>query len=146
MKQVDKEGLKFLEEVEGIRLEAYYDSGGLPTIGIGSTRMFGKPVQMGMTCTVEEAYDQCKQDLADVEETLSKVVGVPLTQNQVNALASFIYNIGITAFVKSTLLKKLNMKDYRGAADQFMRWNIDNGRVVPGLTNRRIKERSLFLR
>jgi hypothetical protein len=73
------------------------------------------------------------------------VVKVPLTQNQFDALVSLVYNIGQTAFSNSTLLKKLNAKDYQGAADQFLRWNKGGGKVMKGLVRRREAERALFL-
>lgn len=71
---------------------------------------------------------------------------VPLSQNQFDALVSLVYNIGETAFSNSTLLKKLNAKDYQGAADQFPRWNKGGGQVLKGLVRRRADERDLFLK
>ncbi len=77
---------------------------------------------------------------AEAEE----LIEVPLEQYQVDALASFVYNIGVTSFAKSTMLRKLNAVDYDGAANEFPRWNRDNGRVIPGLTNRRMDEQTVF--
>lgn len=143
--KIDQAGLKFLHDREACRLVSYLDTGGVWTIGWGSTVMFGNPVRKGMTCTQEEADEQCLKDLADKELCVNRFVGVPLTQNQYNALVSLCYNIGVKAFSKSTLVKKLNQADYAGAAEQFMRWVYDNGKVVEGLKNRRKKEKELFL-
>lgn len=143
--QLSKNGLKLLHNNEACRLKAYLDSGGVPTIGWGSTRMFGKPVVMGMTCTQQEADDQAAMDVKSTEDAINKFVIVPLTQNQFDALVDFAYNVGTYAFSKSTLLRKLNSGDYAGAADQFMRWIYDNGNEVDGLKNRRLREKTLFL-
>ena len=70
---------------------------------------------------------------------------VELTQGQFDALVSFAYNVGSRALSTSTLLKKLNAGDIKGAADEFLRWNKSGGKVMPGLTNRRKAERALFL-
>jgi lysozyme len=83
-------------------------------------------------------------DLAWVETAIDTYVQVPLNQNQYDALASFIYNVGATAFRKSTMLNLLNKGDYDGAADQFPRWNKQKGKVLKGLTTRRQKEQTLF--
>ena len=89
--------------------------------------------------------------MAWVQNCLNTKVSVPLTQNQYDALGSLIYNIGETNFGKSTLLKKLNSKDYNGAADQFLVWNKQadesTGTMVTlqGLVNRRKDEREVFL-
>jgi GH24 family phage-related lysozyme (muramidase) len=71
---------------------------------------------------------------------------VPLTQNRFDALISFTYNLGGSALASSTLLKKLNAKDYKGAAAEFPKWNKAGGKVVSGLTKRRDAEMELFLK
>lgn len=131
-----------VREFEGLRLEAYLDTGGVWTIGYGHT---GEEVRRGLTIDLAQAETWLTEDLREAEGYVSKLVKVGLTQNQFDALVSFVYNIGGTAFSKSTLLKKLNAGDYEGAANQLLRWNKDNGKVIGGLTNRRKKERELFL-
>ena len=84
-------------------------------------------------------------DLAWVEVAVHKYVKVPLNQNQYDALCSFVYNLGATNFKNSTLLKKLNKKDYNGAANELPRWNKQKGKVLRGLTIRRQLEKDLFL-
>jgi len=143
--RLDQAGVELLHGDEGLELTSYLDSGGVWTIGWGSIRMFGNPVRKGMTCTREEADAQFLLDVALTEKCINKLVTVPLTQNQYNALVDFVYNVGIEAFTTSTLLKKLLLKDYQGAATQFMRWVYDNGKEVEGLKNRRRKTQQLFL-
>jgi lysozyme len=73
------------------------------------------------------------------------LVKVPLTQNQFDALVDFVFNVGAHNFEKSTLLIKLNKQDYKGAAEEFPRWNRAAGHVLGGLIRRRGAERTLFL-
>lgn len=131
-----------VREFEGLRLEAYLDTGGVWTIGYGHT---GEEVKRGLTIDLAQAETWLTEDLREAEGYVSKLVKVGLTQNQFDALVSFVYNIGGTAFGYSTLLRKLNAGDHEGAANQLLRWNKDNGKVIGGLTNRRKKERELFL-
>ena len=84
--------------------------------------------------------------MKEFESTVNTSVKAPLTQNQYDALVSLSYNIGSNAFKNSTLLKKLNSGDYKGAAEQFLVWNKVNSKRVQGLVNRREAERNLFLK
>lgn len=130
---------------EGLRLESYQDPGGVWTIGWGTTKINGKPVRPGMVITREQAATYFNHDLAIVEQEVSNLVKVPLTDNQFAALVSFVFNIGASAFKKSTLLKKLNQGDYDGAANEFDRWIFAKGKIFAGLISRREQERDLFL-
>ena len=147
---IDKNGpVDDIQAFEGLRLKAYRDSAGIPTIGWGSTRYLnGKMVQMGDVITRKQADDMLIQGVMERERTVEALVRVKLNQNQFDALVSFEYNTG--ALAVSTLLKKLNAGDYVGAADEFSKWNkvTKNGiKVVDnGLVNRRAKERALFLK
>ncbi|MFK7073950.1 lysozyme, partial [Acinetobacter baumannii] len=117
------------------------------TIGTGTTVYpNGVKVKKGDTCTAEQAKTYFKHDLAKFEKTVNESVTVPLNQNQFDALVSLTYNIGSGAFNNSTLLKKLNKRDYQGAADQFLVWNKAGGKVMKGLVRRREAERALFLK
>jgi len=133
-------GKELIKKWEGLRLVAYLDGGGVPTIGWGHTR----GVKMGDVITQAQAEAFFEEDYQDALQDLYKYVKVPLTTNQEGALVCFIYNIGEAAFSKSTLLKLLNQGKYLEASNQFPRWNKDNGQVVVGLTNRRMEERQLF--
>lgn len=146
-KSISKTGIDLISSFEGIRLNAYDDGVGVWTIGIGTTVYpNGVKVKKGDKCTLEQAKEYFAQDLKRFESSVNNLVKVPLTQNQFDALVSLTYNIGQTAFSNSTLLKKLNAKDYVGAADQFLRWNKGGGKVMKGLVRRREAERALFLK
>lgn len=134
-------GLALIRQFEGLRLLAYKDAVGVPTIGYGTTR----GVKMGMTITKAQAEEMLRQDVERFEPEVQRLVRVPLNQNQWDALLSFTYNLGSANLESSTLLKLLNNGDYRAAADQFPRWNKAKGAVLNGLTTRRAAERALFL-
>ena len=140
-------GISLIQEFEDLRLNAYDDGVGIWTIGYGTIKYpNGVRVKKGDVCTKEQALEYFKHDLKEFEETVNNKVKVPINQNQFDALVSLSYNIGSGAFSNSTLLKKLNNKDYKGAADQFLVWNKGGGRVLKGLVRRREAERALFLK
>jgi lysozyme len=140
-------GINLIKGFEGKRLSAYDDGVGVWTIGYGTIKYpNGVRVKKGDTCTDAQAESYLKNDLVKFENAINRFVKVPVNQNQFDALSSFTYNLGETNLSKSTLLKKLNAKDYAGAADQFLVWNKAGGKVMNGLVRRREAERSLFLK
>lgn len=144
-----EKGIRLIKQFEGCSLTAYPDpgTGGDPwSIGYGWTHpVDGKPVKRGMTIDQVTADRLLKTGLVGYENDVLKVVRVKLTQGQFDALVSFAYNVGSRALSTSTLLKKLNAGDIKGAADEFLRWNKAGGKVMLGLTNRRKAERDMFL-
>lgn len=137
-------GLALLKSFEGKRLNSYDDGVGVWTIGYGTTRINGVKVTRGMTISDSQAEEYLKADLNSFEKTVNEAVKVPLNQNQFDALVSLTYNIGSSAFTNSTLLRKLNASDYKGASDQFLVWNKGGGKVMRGLVRRREAEKKLF--
>jgi len=136
-----------IKEHEALRLTAYLPTkDDVWTIGWGHTRT----ARQGMVITVAQAEALLRDDLAWVEDTIDALVKVPITQNQRDALGSLIFNIGRPNFSKSTVLRKLNAGDYRGAADAFLMWNKQRDKktgqmnVLRGLTKRREQERAMF--
>lgn len=151
-------GRQLIESFEGLILKAYDDANdhvvkpgetvkGVLTIGYGHTNSAGPPkVFVGQVITREEADKILASDLGKVEADVTRLVKVSLNQNQFDALVSFHFNTG--ALGKSSLLKKLNAKDYLGAAEGLMAWTkakqIGPG-DIPGLVRRRKAEKALFL-
>lgn len=121
-------------------LEAYLDTGGVWTIGWGHT----KGVKKGDVCTEEQAELWLQEDAKEAEDAIKKYVKVPLNDNQYAALLSFVFNVGSGAFMRSTLLRYLNEKNYVSAGDQLMNWVYDNGKIIKGLQNRRAAEKKLW--
>jgi lysozyme len=144
--KTDKAGLDLIKNFEGLRLRAYLPTpNDVPTIGYGSTSILGRKPILGESISLQQAEEQLEKDLYKFECTINKLVNVPLTQNQFDALVCFVYNVGSGAFTTSTMLKKLNAGDYVGASEQFIRWNKQAGKELPGLTRRRLAEKALFL-
>ena len=140
-------GIELIKEFEGCRLTAYKCPAGVWTIGYGHTgTVDGKLIGKGMTITAAKATEMLKKDLAEFEAAVNGCVTVPITQNMFDALVSFAFNVGAGALRRSTLLRKLNAKDYDGAAAEFPLWNKAGGKVLNGLVRRRERERQLFLR
>lgn len=141
-------GMNLIKKYEDLRLNSYRDpgTGNQPfTVGYGTTRINGKPVQLGLTITEAQAEAYFKKDLVYFENEVKKYIRVDLTQSEFDALVSFTYNVGAGSLQSSTLRKKLNSKDYLAAADQFLAWNKAGGKVLNGLVKRRAKEKELFL-
>lgn len=146
-RDISENGFQIIREFESFQPKAYLDTGGVWTIGYGTIKYpNGVRVAKGGICTQAQAEMWLKNDCKWVDACLDKYVKVPVTQNQFDALASLVYNIGETAFVKSTLLSVLNQNSYKLAAEQFDRWVYDNGKKIQGLVNRRKKEKELFLK
>lgn len=138
--KIGQNGLNLIKASEGFRDHAYLDTGGVPTIGYGTTH----GVHMGQVITESQAEEFLKRDVSGAEHTINTMVTVPLTQNQFDALVCFVYNIGDGQFKSSTLLRVLNQGHYDQVPTQLARWNKDNGRVLAGLTTRRANEGKLF--
>ena len=98
-----------------------------------------------MVITQDQAEQRLIRDVDVVAKSVNEHVSSVLTQNQFDAVCSFVFNIGITRFLSSTMLKKLNASDFRGAANEFPRWDMANGAHEKGIHNRRMKEKALFL-
>ncbi|WP_447781025.1 lysozyme [Pseudomonas plecoglossicida] len=139
--RTSQRGLSLIKSFEGLRLQAYQDSVGVWTIGYGTTR----GVKAGMKISKEQAERMLLNDVKRFEPEVQRLITVPLSQNQWDALMCFTYNLGAANLESSTLLRKLNAGDYAGAADQFCRWVKAGGKVLPGLVRRRAAERDMFL-
>src|SRR5580765_472448 len=155
MRQFSENGKKFLTLREGIRYASYLDSGGEPTIGVGhllthAERLSGKIKIAGKYVDYRHGLSDMQveylldQDLVPAILTVLSLVKVPLTQNQFDALVSFVFNIGEQAFADSTLLRVLNNSEYARVPHEMRRWVYDDGIIVPGLKNRREKEIELW--
>lgn len=140
--KIGENGLTLLKRAEGLRLEAYKCSAGVLTIGYGHT----KDVEKGMKISALQAEELLKQDLAWAEKTVNDEK-LNLTQNQFDALVSFVFNVGAVRFRGSTLLKMIRVNPYSvNIPTEFGKWKLAGGRVVPGLTARRKAETDLYLK
>lgn len=140
-RQISAEGLAHVKRWEGLRLDSYRDVAGVWTIGYGHT---GSPAAPGVSITEAEAEVLLRSDLSTAETAVAQMVKVPLSDEQHAALVSFVFNVGVTAFAKSTLLKVLNDGAYDEVPAQLQRWVFAGGKRTPGLVNRRAAEAGLW--
>jgi lysozyme len=128
---------------EGLRTHAYRDVVGVPTVCFGETR----GVKMGDVYTVDECKAMLGDALIEFETGMRKCMIRPdsVPDKPYVAFLSFTYNVGVGAFCKSTLARKVNSGDLRGACNELPKWNRAGGRVIRGLTIRRAEERKLCL-
>lgn len=143
MVNVDK-AIKLIKEFEGCKLTAYQDVKGVWTIGYGTTMINHSKVTKGMAITQSKADQLITEHLNQIVPKITKLVTVPINNNQLCALIDFCYNLGIGTLQRSTLLKKLNNRDYRGASEQFTRFVYAGGVYYKGLARRREAEKALF--
>lgn len=154
---------EFLEELEGRRKFVYQCSGGHPTIGVGH-KLLSKEVESGTIriggadiiyadgLTDAQIDDLAAQDTMAAVSAIDRLATVPLSVNQKAALIAFVFNVGVTAFSTSTLLRLLNDRNYKAVPGQLKRWNkVRNKKtgaleVSPGLVSRREKEIRMWLR
>jgi lysozyme len=134
------EGLALIKKFEGLELNAYKCAAGVWTIGYGHT----KDVVEGDVWTEADADDALKHELIEFEGYINDLVECSLTQNQFDALVSWVYNLGPANLKASTLLKRLNANDYEDVPSQLKRWNKAGGKVLEGLIRRREAEALLF--
>ena len=146
---VSPRGLQELKDSEGLRLTLYLDVASHATIGVGHLVHKGpidgtEPAAFKDGITEQEALDLLQADVQRFVAALRRLVTVPVSQNEFDALLNLVFNIGVGNFTTSTLLRKLNAGDYAGAAAQFPAWRLAGGKVSPGLVARRARERTLF--
>lgn len=149
---ISETGIRLIQEREGFRSKAYKDSAGIWTVGYGTIEIDGLPVNKNTVITIEEANKQLLHFIANAWCSMTVWVKVPLTQYQLDALVSFVYNIGVEAFKKSTVLKLINQSKFDQAAKSILQWKyitvvVDGKKikkVEPGLLKRRIMESAQF--
>ncbi len=145
--------LQLLKTVEGFKLHRYDDSAGYPTIGVGHKitnadenlkKTTGRePFQVG-TLTEDQVTILLQYDLLDAEHGIASYLTMPLTQHEYDAIISFVFNIGIHAFIGSGVYTLLEVGDFVGAMDHLLKWNHAGGVASEGLTKRRHIERLVF--
>lgn len=133
-------GTVFLQSQEGTVMTAYLDAVQVPTICTGST----KNVFIGQKATLQECEERLKDDTTYAGDAIKRYTYVRLSQDQYDALVSFVFNVGPGAYRKSTLLRKLNAGECKAAAQEFLRWDKAGGKRLKGLTRRRQAEKALF--
>ena len=139
---IDEAGLKLIEGFEGYSGVQYRDCVGVPTIGYGTTAADVNPLPK--TCTRAQAEQWLRENITRQYEPPVNGLGVPLNQNQFDALVSLCYNCGPGA-MQWQIGRDLRARNYTAAANDFMHYVYAGGQVIQGLVNRRAAERALFL-
>jgi lysozyme len=138
--EVSELGLQLTKDSEGCRLKAYKDTGGVWTIGYGHT----DGVRPNQVITQATAELLLKHDMEYASKFVEQHAGT-CTQGQFDALSDFVFNVGPTQFLHSTLLKYHLAGQYDKAAAEFPKWKYDNGKVIDGLITRRKHEQQMYL-
>ena len=143
---VSQNCINIIKKNEGLSLKPYLCPAGIPTIGYGNTFYADgtKVTMQDLSISLGQAEILLASTVNKFAVEVNKLLKVSLNQNQLDAVVSFAYNVGIGGFSGSTLLKKINAKDFIGAKLEFAKWNKANGKVLAGLTNRRIDEAKLY--
>jgi lysozyme len=128
-------GLALLKRAEGFRNRVYLDVDGYPTIGFGHRLVHPETFPHGIG--EAQAAGLLAGDVRDAERAVERMVTVPLTQGQFDALVDFCFNMGQGRVAESTLLKDLNAGEYDAAGEQLLRWDHAGGQENVGLKARR---------
>ena len=135
-------GLRLLKESEGLRCTTYLDAAGYPTIGYGHRLVHPECYPHGIT--EEQASIILEWDVREAEQAVERLVKVPVTQGQFDALVDFTFNLGSGSLAGSTLLRDLNAGQYAAAANQLLHWDHAASEVCAGLKTRREAEVRLW--
>jgi GH24 family phage-related lysozyme (muramidase) len=130
-----------VKKFEGCRLKSYRCPANVLTIGFGHTSAAGTPeVPEGLTITQQEAEEILRRDLRKYETGVEALVKVDLNQHQFDTLVDFAYNAGLGNLKTSTLLRKVNARDFDAVPSELMKWTKGGGKTLPGLVKRRQAE------
>lgn len=138
MRHVTQEGIGLIKRFEGFSPTVYICPAGYPTIGYGHLVREAEKYEQGITQA--EAEELLCRDVHAAESAVLRLIAVPLTDGQFDALVSFTFNLGAGALQRSTLRRKVNRKAHSEVPEQFMRWVWAGGRRLPGLARRRTAE------
>jgi lysozyme len=155
--KVSQKCIEQIKKDEGVRSKPYQCPALLWTVGVGHVidpnhakvpmadrKALPIPAGWDRALSAEEIDDILRTDLSRFEAGVLRLIKVPLTQGQFDALVSFSFNVGLGNLQNSTLRMKVNREDYDGAAEQFLVWTKAGGRVLPGLVKRRTHEKEMF--
>ena len=142
MRHITQNGLDLIKRFEGFSRTVYFCPAGYPTIGYGHVVKDDEDFSAGID--EAQAEDLLRQDAQIAERAVLRLISVPLTDGQFDALVSFTYNLGGGALQRSTLRLKINRKEHGEVPEQFMRWVWAGGRKLKGLVRRRAAEAGLY--
>ena len=142
MRHITQNGIDLIKRFEGFSAIVYMCPAGYPTIGYGHVVKSHEDFSNGIT--EGQAEELLRQDAQIAERAVLRLINVPLTDGQFDALVSFTYNLGGGALQRSTLRRKINREEHAEVPEQFMRWVWAGGRKLKGLVRRRVAESELY--
>jgi lysozyme len=140
MLKTSNKGVGFIKRHEGLMLNPYNCPAGYRTIGYGHLLTDGSIKSI----TVSEAINFLNSDIDICEDSIKRLITAPLSQNQFDALVSFVFNLGAGSLQRSSLRLKLNRLEYDCASNEFTKWVFAGGKRLQGLIRRRTEEKDLF--
>ena len=141
-RRIGKPGLDLIKRFEGFSSRSYICPAGHPTIGYGHLVRVDESFDEGVS--KEEAEALLRRDTASAERSVLRLINVPLTDSQFDALVSFTFNLGGGALQRSTLRRKINREEHGEVPAEFRRWVFAGGRRLKGLVRRRAAEAVLY--
>lgn len=140
MRHVTEAGLNLIKRFEGFSHTIYICPAGYPTIGYGHLVLEHEQDQFATGITQAEATELLRKDVRIAERAVLRLISVPLTDGQFDALVSFTFNLGAGALQRSTLRRKVNRGEHEGIPSELMKWVWAAGKKLPGLVRRRKAE------
>lgn len=140
--KINEEGLRLIKHFEGFSERIYICPAGKRTIGFGHALL--KNEKFPEIISKEEAEEILRVDLEKFEDAVERMIAYRINQNQFSALTSFCFNVGVAAFQRSTIRRKINSGYIKCAGEEFLRWVFVNGKRYPGIYRRRMAEKQLF--
>jgi lysozyme len=142
LRHITQTGIDFIKRFEGFSCKVYICPAGYPTIGYG--HVIRADETFNAAITEEAASALLRTDVSAAEAAVRRLINVPLTDGQFDALVSFTYNLGAGALQRSTLRRKVNRADHAAASAEFLKWVWAGGKKLPGLVKRRAAEAQLY--
>ena len=143
MRHITQDGVDLIKRFEGFSQTVYFCPAGLRTVGYGHVVRPHEDFTSGIT--EQQAVELLRRDVAVAERAVLRLITVPLTDGQFDALVSFTYNLGGGALQRSTLRRKVNRQEHVLVPEQLMRWVWANGRRLKGLVRRRKYESGVYV-
>jgi lysozyme len=144
MRHITQAGIDLIKRFEGFSPTIYICPAGYPTIGYGHVVKPDERQQSASGITTKQAEAVLRQDVQTAERTVLRLINVPLTDGQFDALVSFTFNLGAGALQRSTLRRKVNRRDHANVPAEFRKWVWAGGRKLEGLVRRREAEAALY--
>jgi lysozyme len=144
MRHITYDGLSLIKNFEGFSTTIYSDAAGLPTIGYGHLLRTDEVEMFRTGISHEAAVALLMKDLQTAERTVLRLISVPLTNGQFDALVSFTFNLGGGALQRSTLRRKVNRQEHNAVPAEFLKWVWAGGKRLKGLIRRRVAEAKFY--